>query len=84
MLESLVSSITAHAHPSRAIRVLIADDQSLVRRGLAAIINMEEGIEVIGEAGNGLEAIELWRALKPDVVLMDLRMPELGGLEALR
>ena len=63
MLESLISSITAHAHPARAIRVLIADDQSLVRRGLAAIINMEEGIEVIGEAGNGLEAIELWRAL---------------------
>jgi DNA-binding NarL/FixJ family response regulator len=69
---------------SKAIRVLIADDQSLVRRGLVAILNMEEGIKVVGEAGNGLEAIELWRKLKPDVVLMDLRMPELGGLDALR
>ena len=69
---------------SKPIRVLIADDQSLVRRGLVAILNMEDGIQVVGEAGNGLEAIELWRKLKPDVVLMDLRMPELGGLDALR
>ena len=69
---------------SKPIRVLIADDQSLVRRGLVAILNMEDGIKVVGEAGNGLEAVELWRKLKPDVVLMDLRMPELGGLDALR
>jgi two-component system NarL family response regulator len=69
---------------SKTIRVLIADDQSLVRRGLVAILNMEEGIRVVGEAGNGQQAIELWRKLKPDVVLMDLRMPEMGGLDALR
>jgi two-component system NarL family response regulator len=66
------------------IRVLIAEDQSLVRRGLVAIVNMEDGATVIGEAGNGGEAIDLWRRLKPDVVLMDLRMPETDGLEAIR
>jgi two-component system, NarL family, response regulator len=66
------------------IRILIADDQSLFRRGLAAIINMEEGTVVVGEAGNGLEAVDTWRRLHPDVVLMDLRMPEMDGVEATR
>jgi len=66
------------------IRVLIAEDHSLVRRGLAAIINMEEDVTVIGEAGDGQEAIELWRSLRPDVVLMDLRMPRVEGVEAIR
>lgn len=66
------------------IRVLIAEDQSLVRRGLVAIVNMEEGALVIGEASDGAEAVDLWRSLKPDVVLMDLRMPETDGLDAIR
>lgn len=66
------------------IGVLIADDHSLVRRGLAAIINMEEDVAVLGEAADGEEAIELWRRLRPDVVLMDLRMPKLEGVEAIR
>lgn len=66
------------------IGVLIADDHSLVRRGLAAIINMEEDVAVLGEASDGEEAIELWRRLRPDVVLMDLRMPKLEGVEAIR
>jgi DNA-binding NarL/FixJ family response regulator len=66
------------------IRVLIAEDQSLVRRGLVAIVNMEEGALVIGEAADGAEAVDKWRSLKPDVVLMDLRMPETDGLDAIR
>ena len=66
------------------IRVLIVDDHSVVRRGLAAIIDMEEDAVVVGQAGDGTEAIELWNSLKPDVVLMDLRMPGMEGVEAIR
>jgi two-component system NarL family response regulator len=66
------------------IRVLIADDHALVRRGLAAIINMEEDAAVVGEAGDGRQAIELWREIRPDVTLMDLRMPKLDGVEAIK
>jgi DNA-binding NarL/FixJ family response regulator len=65
-------------------RVLLADDQALVRSGFRMILRAEPGIDVIGEAGDGLEAVELARALEPDVVLMDIRMPELDGIEATR
>jgi len=78
------ASVTGTRPETRRIRVLIAEDQSLVRRGLAAIINMEEDITVAGEAGDGEEAIEQWRRLRPDVVLMDLRMPRLEGVEAIK
>lgn len=64
------------------IRVVIADDQELVRRGFAALIEAEPDIEVVGQAVNGLEAIDATFAHRPDVVLMDIRMPELGGIEA--
>jgi DNA-binding NarL/FixJ family response regulator len=66
------------------IRVLIADDQALVRGGFRLILEAQKDIEVIGEAANGREALEQARALEPDVVLMDIRMPELDGLEATR
>jgi DNA-binding NarL/FixJ family response regulator len=66
------------------IRVLLADDQALVRAGFRMILRAEPDVDVVGEAGHGLEAVELARALEPDVVLMDLRMPELDGIEATR
>jgi two-component system NarL family response regulator len=72
------------AAAARDIRVLIADDHPLVRRGLAAIINMEDDATVVGEAGDGEEAVALWRRLHPDVTLMDLRMPRLEGVQAIR
>ncbi len=67
-----------------SIRVLIADDQALFRRGLHVVLGTEEGIEVVAEAENGEEAVERARELAPDVVLMDVRMPKLDGIEAAR
>ena len=66
------------------IRVLVADDQSLVRAGFRMLFSAEDDIEVVAEAGNGLEAIEKAARFDPDVVLMDIRMPELDGLAATR
>ena len=66
------------------IRVVLADDQALVRAGFHALLDAEPGIEVVGEAANGDEALELARTLRPDVVLMDIRMPGMDGLEATR
>jgi DNA-binding NarL/FixJ family response regulator len=64
------------------IRVLIADDHTVLRDGLHALLNMYDDVEVVGKAADGVEAVELAVELKPDVVLMDIAMPRLGGLEA--
>jgi DNA-binding NarL/FixJ family response regulator len=64
------------------IRVLIVDDHALFRRGLEMVLSGEPGIEVIGEGGDGLEAVQKARDLTPDVILMDIRMPRRGGIEA--
>ncbi len=64
------------------IRVAIVDDQALVRRGFAMVLGVHDDIEVVAEAGTGIEAIEVARRHRPDVVLMDIRMPEMDGLSA--
>ncbi|MGV9940658.1 response regulator [Streptomyces sp. NPDC003401] len=66
------------------IRVLVADDQMMVREGFSVLLNAMPGIEVVGEAVNGREAVDRVRELAPDVVLMDIRMPEMNGIEATR
>jgi DNA-binding NarL/FixJ family response regulator len=67
-----------------SLRVLIADDQQLVRAGFRLILSEQEGIEVVGEAVDGVEAVSLAGSLEPDVVLMDIRMPRIDGIEATR
>jgi DNA-binding NarL/FixJ family response regulator len=69
---------------SPPIRIVIAEDQAIVRRGSALLLSMEPDMEVVGQARNGLEAIELAQLLRPDVVLMDLHMPVKGGVAATR
>ena len=64
------------------IRVLVADDQDIVRAGLTMILDAQPDIEVVGEAANGREAVTLARELRPDVCLLDIRMPEMDGIEA--
>jgi DNA-binding NarL/FixJ family response regulator len=67
-----------------AIRVVLAEDQPMVRAGFHALLDSQSDIEVVGEAATGAEALEQVRALRPDVVVMDIRMPEMDGLEATR
>ena len=69
---------------SRKIRVLLADDHTIVRRGLRMLLDSQADIEVIGEAKTGREAIDVARAVRPDVVVMDVSMPELNGIESTR
>jgi DNA-binding NarL/FixJ family response regulator len=66
------------------IRILVADDHYIVRMGLASLVSMEAGMEVVGEAVNGVQAVELYAKLKPDLVLMDLCMPIKDGIQATR
>jgi two-component system response regulator NreC len=67
-----------------ALRIIIADDHQMLRQGLRALLEGESGLEVVGEAENGHEAVRLCKRLKPDVVIMDVGMPELNGIEATR
>jgi DNA-binding NarL/FixJ family response regulator/class 3 adenylate cyclase len=77
-------AMVATPAPSAGVRVLIVDDQALVRTGFRMILEAEADLEVVGEASDGLEAIAQARSLRPDVVLMDVRMPEVDGIEATR
>ena len=67
-----------------SMKILIADDHPVVREGLSAMLSRQPDIEVVGEAENGRECVEKTRKLRPDIVLMDLRMPEMDGVEAMR
>ena len=69
-------------HTAPRIKVLIADDHAVVRAGMKAILEFENDIAVVGDAANGLDAVQMAKELKPDVVIMDLMMPKLGGAEA--
>ena len=64
------------------IRIMLADDHMLMRMGLSTLIDCEEDMKIVGEAKNGRQAVELAHALKPDIIIMDLMMPELSGAEA--
>ena len=77
-----VEEASREATPSQVARLLIADDHALVREGLRTMLSGEDGIEVIAEANDGQQALDICRDLKPDLVLMDVRMPVMDGLEA--
>ncbi|MFI2666194.1 response regulator [Micromonospora carbonacea] len=72
------------APPPRPVRILLADDQPLLRTGFRMVLGSEEGLDIVAEAGDGMEAVELSRRLLPDVVLMDIRMPRMDGVAATR
>jgi DNA-binding NarL/FixJ family response regulator len=80
----MTSDSEAAEHQATPIRVLVADDQDIVRAGLRMILDAQPGIEVVGDAADGREAVALARALRPDVCLFDIRMPEVDGIEATR
>ena len=71
------------ATDSPVIRVLTVDDHALLRRGIAALVNAEPDLKLVGEASTGVEAIEQFKKFRPDVTLMDLQMPEMSGIEAI-
>jgi DNA-binding NarL/FixJ family response regulator len=76
------NDMTTQGTPSRPMRILLVDDHPLLREGMAAVIQGERDLELVGEASNGREAIERFRELRPDVTLMDLQMPEMDGVSA--
>jgi CheY-like chemotaxis protein len=76
--------ILGYPDPGRKVRVMLADDHAVVRQGIAKMLSDEPDIEVVGAAGDGQEAVEMAARLLPDVILMDLSMPKLNGIEATR
>jgi DNA-binding NarL/FixJ family response regulator len=83
-MTSIAPDTTPGAGATAPIRVLLVDDDALVRAGLKMVLDMNDDIEVVGEAGDGIEGVALAEALQPDVILMDIRMPEMDGIEATR
>lgn len=75
---------SSEAPQERLIRVLLADDHPVLREGLSSLLDREPDMEVVGQAGDGEEAIRLTQALRPDVVLMDINMPRMDGIKATR
>ncbi|MCN9244421.1 response regulator transcription factor [Streptomyces sp. RY43-2] len=78
------TAVTTGACESTSVTLVIADDDAVTRSGLRTLLGMQPGITVVGEAADGIEAVEQARQLRPDVILMDVRMPRLGGIEATR
>jgi two-component system NarL family response regulator len=74
----------AHVPPGQTIRVLLADDHEVVRAGVRLMLSQQPGFDIVAEAANGTEAVELFRTLRPDVALVDLRMPTLSGVDTVR
>src|SRR5579871_3953975 len=83
-MESSTTKESLTGQPEAPISVMCVDDHPLVRKGIASILANESDMQLVGEAGNGREAVDMFRKLRPDVILMDLRMPEMTGIEAAR
>ena len=84
MIHAKTTTNSKPPHPGRKITVMLAEDHAIVRQGLCALLNADSHFSIVGEARNGREAVEMAQRLKPEVILMDIAMPVLNGLEATR